>query len=668
MAVFDGIRKFFSGAKSAGETGVASVLGMFWGASAPDLYSKNRLAAYKSWVQACVSAIADDVADTQFRLEKKTKDGWEKLDHPAMEILNHPNPLQSAFDLYFATAAYLKLDGNSFWWILKNKGGKIAEVWPLDPTTITVKTDSNGSVTNYTVATPKGGKDIPKNEMVHFKTFNPFSKYRGMGTVEAAAIAIDTDEYASRWNKNFFANSAVPSAALQTDQELSKEQAKLIEETWLAKYTGVNNAHKLAILHSGLKYQPTNPNQKDMQFLEQRKFSRDEILAIFRVPKMILGIVEDVNRANAEASDYIFAKRVIKPLIIMVANGLTANYLPMWGLGGGDYRVWFDDPVPQNRELEIQEDEAGIRSGYLTINEVRNRRGFDAIEGGDQPLIQSTMIPLNEVSAASMASDNQSSKTPDDTPAKTKNYQAMLKGAAKRTRYVRGQIKSRSTVYKQIFLAHKSEVIKGVKAGLKTFSKTLKKDKANAVVDSVFRALESGWVDEFESANIDTYKTVLSEAGVQSLREVKVNGAFDVDNPRARDWMKDHSLDGAKSVVGTIKEAIRAKLAAGITAGLSVDDIAASITAFFEGSNWRALRVARTEVIASYAEGSMEGYRQSGVVKAKVWAIIDDDRVDDECVANAEQGAIPLDAVFASGVYAPPVHPNCRCSVQPVVE
>ena len=668
MAVFEGIRKFFLGAKATGESGVASVLGMFWGSASPDLYAKNRLAAYKSWVQACVSAIADDVADTQFRLEKKTAKGWEKIDHECMELLNRPNPLQSAFDLYFATAAYLKLDGNSFWWVLKNKGGKIAEIWPLDPSVITVKTDDNGSVTNYVSKTIKGSKDLAVDEVVHFKTFNPFSKYRGMGTVEAAAIAIDTDEHAASWNKNFFANSAIPSASLETDQELSKEQSKLIEETWLAKHTGTSNAHKLAILHSGLKYVPTNPNQRDMQFLEQRKFSRDEILAIFRVPKMILGIVEDVNRANAEASDYIFAKRVVKPLILMVANSLTANYLPMWKLGGGQYRIWFDDPVPQNRELEVLEDESGIKNGYLTINEVRSRRGLEAIDHGDQPLVQATMIPLNEVSADVATRTPAGSAAADATPAKTKTYQAMIKSASKRTRYVRGQIKARSEVYKQIYLAHKSEVLKSVKAGLKTFSKTVKKDKANAIVDSVFRGLESGWVDEFEAANVDTYNAALAEAGVQSLREVKVNGAFDVDNPRARNWMKDHALDGAKSVVGTIKEAIRAKLTAGITAGSSVDDIAASISAFFEGVNWRALRVARTEVISSYAEGSMEGYRQSGVVKAKVWAIIDDDRVDDECVANAEQGAIPLDAVFQSGVSAPPVHPNCRCSVQPVVE
>lgn len=666
MTLIDRVKSIF--VKSVDSSGIASLLGLSWGTSAPDMYAKNRLLAYKSWVQACVSAIADDVADTNFRLEKKKPDGtWEKTDHDCMRLLEKPNPLQSGFDLFFAIAAYLKLDGNSFLWVLKNKGGKVAEIWPLDPSTITVKADDNGTVGSFDVLTLKGKKNIQSREMVHIKTFNPTNKYRGMGIVEAVALAIDTDEFAAKWNKNFFANSAVPSAALETEQELSKEKATLIEETWKAKHTGVDHAHKLAILHSGLKYVPTNPNQRDMQFLEQRKFSRDEILAIFRVPKMILGIVEDVNRANAEASDYIFAKRVIKPLILMVANSLTAGFLPIFGLGDGKYRIWFDDPVPQNRELEMLEDESGIKNGYLTINEVRSRRGMDEIDHGDQPLVQSTMIPLDEVSA-DVATRTPAGQTPAAaTPAKTKEYRAMLKSATSRNSYVRKQIKSRTEVYKQIYLSRQPALLKGVKAGLKSFSKTVKKDRANAIVSEVFSVLETGWVDEFSAANTATYNEVLATAGVKSLAEVKVNGAFDVANPRARDWMASHALEGAKSVVGTIRESVRDVLTAGIANGSTIDDIAAGISEFFDGVNWRATRVARTEVISSYAEGSMEGYRQSGVVKGKAWAIIDDDRVDDECVANAEQGTIGLDDVFASGDMAPPVHPNCRCSVQPVL-
>lgn len=76
--------------------------------------------------------------------------------------------------------------------------------------------------------------------------------------------------------------------------------------------------------------------------------------------------------------------------------------------------------------------------------------------------------------------------------------------------------------------------------------------------------------------------------------------------------------------------------------------------------------IARTEVIASYAAGSLEGYRLSNTVKSKQWLTAGDERVDPECQLNADQGAVLLDLNFATGHQAPPVHPNGRCVLQPV--
>lgn len=105
----------------------------------------------------------------------------------------------------------------------------------------------------------------------------------------------------------------------------------------------------------------------------------------------------------------------------------------------------------------------------------------------------------------------------------------------------------------------------------------------------------------------------------------------------------------------------------GVEQGKRADDIAGDIGEFFDQQGqWRALRIARTEVIAGYAEGSLEGYRQSGIVNMKQWLTAGDERVDPECLLNEEQGLVPINSGFASGVGAPPVHPNCRCVLQPV--
>ena len=68
-----------------------------------------------------------------------------------------------------------------------------------------------------------------------------------------------------------------------------------------------------------------------------------------------------------------------------------------------------------------------------------------------------------------------------------------------------------------------------------------------------------------------------------------------------------------------MKEDITLKIMEGVELGLSNDDIA-GIKQFFDNqSDYRAMRIARTETINAYGAGALEGYRQSGVVNGKYW-------------------------------------------------
>jgi phosphohistidine phosphatase SixA len=75
----------------------------------------------------------------------------------------------------------------------------------------------------------------------------------------------------------------------------------------------------------------------------------------------------------------------------------------------------------------------------------------------------------------------------------------------------------------------------------------------------------------------------------------------------------------------------------------------------------RAETVAVTEVSGAYHDGGSEAARNSGASVSKQWEAEDD--ACEDCQANADQGAIDMDATFDSGDDTPPVHPNCKCSI-----
>lgn len=140
---------------------------------------------------------------------------------------------------------------------------------------------------------------------------------------------------------------------------------------------------------------------------------------------------------------------------------------------------------------------------------------------------------------------------------------------------------------------------------------------------------------------------------------------FDLDNPFVQ-----QTLDGLakkiKGVAETTKEDIRMLVGRQADEGWSVERLAQEIRAKGEiASKSRAILVARTETAAAYSQGSIAAYRASGVVKQTLWMLGPDPCP--EC--SALDGArADLGEEFAPGVTGPPAHPNCTCSLTPIVE
>lgn len=115
------------------------------------------------------------------------------------------------------------------------------------------------------------------------------------------------------------------------------------------------------------------------------------------------------------------------------------------------------------------------------------------------------------------------------------------------------------------------------------------------------------------------------------------------------------------------REYLRAAIRDAIDNGTSNQDLAAFLADSYGFSKRRAMVIARTETNRASNQGSLASYKASGVVTAKEWLTADDDLVSPECQENGEAGPIALDADFPSGDPCPPVHPNCRCTIVPIV-
>jgi phage portal protein BeeE len=107
------------------------------------------------------------------------------------------------------------------------------------------------------------------------------------------------------------------------------------------------------------------------------KFTRDDILVAFGVPKSVLGISEDVNRANAETGMYVFLSEVIMPTMRDLLGKI--NEMLVSPDFGDNFYFDCEDLVPQNRDQVLKDYDSGLSKGWLTINDVRARENPPAV-------------------------------------------------------------------------------------------------------------------------------------------------------------------------------------------------------------------------------------------------------------------------------------------------
>src|SRR5438132_1520306 len=102
----------------------------------PKMTERQYLEAYKGWVFTCTNAIARRMAAVELKLQQHNTNGdWIDIpNHEALDLIHRVNDFMSFYDLWFATQAYIELDGNAFWKLNYNSRNEIEEIWILDPT------------------------------------------------------------------------------------------------------------------------------------------------------------------------------------------------------------------------------------------------------------------------------------------------------------------------------------------------------------------------------------------------------------------------------------------------------------------------------------------------------------------------------------------------------
>ncbi|WCJ59436.1 phage portal protein [Fontisphaera persica] len=284
-----------------------------------------------TWVYAAISAKAAKLAQTPLKLycgEAAVASG------PAWQLLQRPHPRLDRFAFWELVATWFDLRGEVFLLPVDcqgavcalRPGAGIQHLLPMPPEQFTEIIENHtlaGWRYHSTGATdPLAGMVLLPEEVLHLRLPNPWHPWRGLSPLSVAQLAAQTDYHSAQFMKGLILNNADTGLIVTTEQHLSQAQMDQVQAALRERKARAGMADRPLFLSGGVKVEKPALNAADLQFLENRKFNRQEILAVFRVPETILGFTEDANRAVAEAQWRHWIHHVLAPLCRRLEAGL----------------------------------------------------------------------------------------------------------------------------------------------------------------------------------------------------------------------------------------------------------------------------------------------------------------------------------------------------------
>ena len=306
--------------------------------------------------------------------------------HPLMDLVSRPNGAQGRAELLEALYAQLLLSGNGYVEAVGAEAGVPIELHVLRSDRMSVVPGADGwpIAYEYAVGGRKHRFDASGQAMpvCHIKNFHPQDDHYGFSPMQAAAMAMDVHNSASRWSKALLDNAARPSGAIiyrgaEGQGKLSDDQYDRLVNEMESHHQGARNAGRPMLLEGGLDWKPMGFSPSDMEFHKTKEAAAREIALAFGVPPMLLGIAGDATYANYQEAHRAFYRLTVLPL----ATRVTAS-LAHWLSGFSGEVVGLKPDLDQVSALSQERDAQWARvagAEFLTQAEKRSLLGLPAV-------------------------------------------------------------------------------------------------------------------------------------------------------------------------------------------------------------------------------------------------------------------------------------------------
>jgi len=304
-------------------------------------------------VWSAVNFISGTLAGLPLHVYRRTRDGRQKVRTGVAPILHYVvNDEMSSFEWRKYSFEQVLTGGRSFTFIERNVQGRVMNLWPLEPSKVTVIKQNGRKVYRYNdggrIATYEASEiiDIPfalKSDGVQHR--GPIGSCRN-----AIAMAIAATQYGAK----VFQGGGVPPLVMQGPFQSGAAAQRASDDIAQALANKAKDQRQVLVMPQGHELKPLGFKPDEMQNLELQRFIVEEIARIYSLPPVFLGSNQYVE-------------------------------FSVDGLLRGDFKTRMEGHA------------TAIQHGIKTPNEAREDENLPSVEGGDKTFMQGAMMPITDL-------------------------------------------------------------------------------------------------------------------------------------------------------------------------------------------------------------------------------------------------------------------------------
>lgn len=335
------------------------------------------------WVYRAINVLAEQVANVPFLFSSGPR-GRENLitSGPLVEFYDQPHPGMNRFQYWELRVIWLMLRGECFRVPvfepdpprISSRASRLKSVLILDPAHFQHVIEDNQlrgwRYTGFGPQAPLASQVFLPEEVWFEKLPNPFDFWRGFAPLHVAGLAAQTDFAAGAFMRGIIENNADAGLIVRTDKWVSDEQREQILSALRERKRQAGRADRPVFLHGTAEIIRPQLSGADLQFLENRKFSRTEICAAFGVPEEIVTTTDQAKYDVMAGARLNFIENRVAPLCSRLEAGEAAAVRAIDPHAGG----WFDlDSLPimqEARRNRLAAAKAGFEMG-IPFNELK---------------------------------------------------------------------------------------------------------------------------------------------------------------------------------------------------------------------------------------------------------------------------------------------------------